>query len=121
MKKRRLSIFLVFLFSLLSLGIFWLPAKKQPPAPSLSRDFTVIVLPDTQKYSALYPEIFAGQTQWIVENKVKENIVFISHLGDIVDGWDDDQQWQNADQALSLLDGQVPYGFLAGNHDEPDI
>ena len=31
--------------------------------------FRVIGLPDTQKYSELYPEIFQAQTQWIVNNR----------------------------------------------------
>ena len=85
---------------------------------SNASDFTVIVLPDTQYYSQKYPDIFAAQTQWIVDNKDKLNIVFVSHLGDIVQNNDRyEAEWQVADVAMSMLDDVVPYGVLPGNHD----
>jgi len=80
--------------------------------------FTLIVLPDTQYYSQLYPEIYSAQTQWIVENRDNLNIVFVSHLGDIVQNNDrDEAEWQAANVAMSMLDDVVPYGVLPGNHD----
>ena len=81
-------------------------------------DFTIIALPDTQHYSEIYPEIFLSQTQWVVENKDALNIVFVTHLGDIVQNNDMiPAEWVAADAALNLLDGEVPYGVLPGNHD----
>lgn len=80
--------------------------------------FTLIVLPDTQYYSQLYPEIYASQTQWIVEHIDELNVVFVSHLGDIVQNNDlDEAEWLVADDAMSALDGVIPYGVLPGNHD----
>ena len=48
--------------------------------------FTIIVLPDTQHYvqKDKYPETlkcFESQIQWIIENREKLNIVFVSHVG----------------------------------------
>jgi len=81
-------------------------------------DFTIIALPDTQHYSDAYPEIFHSQTQWIVENKDALNIVFVTHLGDIVQHDDTvPEEWVAADAAMSRLDDVVPYGVLPGNHD----
>lgn len=81
-------------------------------------DFTIIALPDTQHYSEAYPEIYFSQTQWIVENKDALNIVFVTHLGDIVQHNDlVPEEWIVADEAMSLLDSVVPYGVLPGNHD----
>ena len=54
-------------------------------------DFTIIVLPDTQHYSDQFPEIYTSQTQWIAENKDDLNIVFVSHMGDIVQNNDTDE------------------------------
>ena len=80
--------------------------------------FTIVVLPDTQYYSQLYPEIFMAQTQWIVDHKDELNIVFVSHLGDIVQNNDRfEAEWQVADKAMSMLDDVVAYGVLPGNHD----
>lgn len=83
-----------------------------------SSTFTVIALPDTQYYSASHPEIFINQTTWIVENRQLLNIVFVVHLGDIVDQFNDQQQWDNSKEALNILafDG-IPYSVLPGNHD----
>jgi len=85
------------------------------PAP-----FRVVALPDTQYYSAKWPQTFAAQTQWIVANRQPLNIVYVAHLGDIVDSASQPTQWANADAALSLLDllTDLPYGLAVGNHDQ---
>jgi hypothetical protein len=82
-------------------------------------EFTIIALPDTQKYvlNGAYPEIFTSQTQWIVDNVATHHIVFVTHEGDIVDTWDNTTEWSYANTSMSILDGVVPYGVLPGNHD----
>ncbi len=50
-----------------------------------TKNFSIIVLPDTQKYSEKYPQIFCKQTDWIRENINKLNIAFTIHLGDITE------------------------------------
>ena len=83
-----------------------------------ANDFSIVVLPDTQHYSDAYPEFYFDQTQWIVDNEHTENIVFVSHLGDIVQNNDYfEDEWKVADAAMDKLDGIVPYGILPGNHD----
>ena len=80
-------------------------------------NFTIVVLPDTQHYSDNYPWIFDNQTQWIIENKESMNIVFVTHLGDLVNHWWSIEEWDNANTSMSKLDGHLPYGVLPGNHD----
>jgi len=80
-------------------------------------NFTIIVLPDTQYYSQNYPWIFDNQTLWIKENIEKMNIVFVSHLGDLVQNWYSIDEWENANRSMSVLDGVVSWGVLPGNHD----
>jgi hypothetical protein len=76
------------------------------------------MLPDTQHYSRRYHEMFTAQTEWIKENRDKENIVFVTHVGDIVnDRKKDTNQWVVAQKAMSVLDGVVPWGVAIGNHD----
>ena len=111
-----LSILLVT--SLIAIPSFIVAITSQiASANPSSENFTIVVLPDTQFYSQSYPEIFENQTEWIVQHKDENNIVFVAHLGDIVNVSSQDYQWQNADNAMSILDGQVPYGILPGNHD----
>ncbi len=88
-------------------------------------EFSIILLPDTQKYAESYPEIFVSQTEWIVSNVEALNIAFVTHLGDIVEhggfgpggSGDNSIEWDRANAALSLLDGHVPWGLVLGNHD----
>lgn len=94
---------------------------------ALETTFTVIALPDTQYYSkyAANAPIFTNQTQWIagqVKNGNPRNIVFVSHLGDVVNDGFDEQQWERANSSLSVLGlpGDsfiVPFSILPGNHD----
>jgi uncharacterized repeat protein (TIGR02543 family) len=88
-------------------------------------DFTIVVLPDTQNYSASYPEIFNSQTQWIVNNRSAWDIAYVAHEGDVVNTSSNATEWSRAVTAMSkledpnvtgLTDG-IPYGMLPGNHD----
>src|SRR3954471_1529742 len=97
----------------------WLNAQTPTPTPSPTPadEFTIVALPDTQFYSSLNPQIFAAQTQWIANHVQDQNIQLVVGLGDIVDGGGDVTQWQNADAAVRLLSGKVPYMMAIGNHD----
>lgn len=90
--------------------------------------FSIVVIPDTQEYfgkgtkkepdskEAVTNPVFLSQTQWIAKNIDRQNIVFVSHVGDIVDKNNDDQ-WKIARENMDLIHGLVPYGVAVGNHD----
>jgi hypothetical protein len=104
--------------SLIALSSFIITITSQTASANPTQEnFTIVALPDTQNYSRGYPEIFDNQTEWIVQNENAQNIVFVAHLGDIVNNYNDVFQWRYADNAMSILDGRVPYGILPGNHD----
>ena len=88
-------------------------ADADAPTPGT---FTIAVLPDTQKYSQSYPQIFTSQTQWIANHKAQYNIVFVLHEGDITQN-NNATEWGNADASLSLLDGVVPYALVLRTRD----
>jgi PKD repeat protein len=87
-------------------------------------NFTIIALPDTQHYTAYYPEIFTNQTQWIVANREALNIVYAAHEGDITDGGTE-QEFQRASISMGFLEDPnttglpygIPYTIIQGNHD----
>ena len=61
---------------------------------------------------------FFNRVDWIVENKDAQNIVFVSHLGDIVDNPAVTNQWLFASQQMKRLEvAGIPYGIAPGNHD----
>jgi hypothetical protein len=82
------------------------------------RPFTIAMLPDTQRYSEKRPDLFFAQTNWIKQNRDEENIVFVTHVGDLVQNRSKQPaEWKVADEAMAVLDGVVPYGVTIGNHD----
>ncbi|MEX2114504.1 MAG: metallophosphoesterase [Pirellulales bacterium] len=87
----------------------------EPPLPQKG-SFTVAVLPDTQNYSERYPETYLAQTNWIVENQKDRNIAWVLHLGDITNN-NAVAEWENAQRAMRVLDGKLPYSLVPGNHD----
>lgn len=86
-------------------------------AQSAIPDFSVVVIPDPQNYSERHPAVFARQTQWIVNNAAALNIRMVIGEGDMVNHDDSATEWANADAAVDILDGKVPYAFAIGNHD----
>lgn len=95
------------------------------PATALAEPFTIVALPDTQNYAQAFPVQFSAQTQWIVDNRTAQNIVFVTQEGDIVQngalGASQNQaEWNVADSAFGILDAgspNLPYGVVLGNHD----
>lgn len=100
--------------------------ERLGPAPPES--FSFVLIPDTQAYlgqgTKTEPEstapvtnvIFEAHTRWIVENIERQNIVFVSHVGDIVDK-NVHEQWKVAQACMDQIHGKVPYGISVGNHD----
>jgi VCBS repeat-containing protein len=104
---------------------------RQAPPPV--QDFTLVVLPDTQKYAAEVLEgtkdMFYSQVNWIRNNQNALNIAYVAHVGDITDNGDRDtdlSEWTIASQAMSVLETPIlpdfpygiPYGVAVGNHDQ---
>lgn len=105
-------------------------AKAAPPGP----DFSVVAIPDTQFYSqntgGTRLANFTSQTNWMVSQRTALNIAFVAHLGDMVQSGDTvEQQWINANTAMSILENPVtttlpfgiPWGGAPGNHDQQPI
>ncbi len=69
-------------------------------------------------------EHMKGLYNWLLANKESKNIQYVLGLGDITQAyyrgyqsgvWE--QEWVNAKEAISLLDGKIPYSLVRGNHD----
>lgn len=103
-KMKKLSFKLLILLSLLA--ILGFGRKKS--------SFMLVLLPDTQNYTALYPEILNSQTKWISENS--EKIAFVLQQGDLTDH-NSTEQWENAKTAFGILENKVLLTVVPGNHD----
>ncbi|MCG8707432.1 metallophosphoesterase [Brenneria sp. 4F2] len=101
--------------------------------------FTVAVISDTQNYTDVtLPQprgvnTFMQQMQYLVDTRKEKNLVFATHVGDVVqhgDGrfhtgmvgqftlWDTRTEWDYANLALSVLsEAGIPFSVVPGNHD----
>lgn len=95
---------------------------RQPDRQPLFEPFTIAILPDTQEYAARDEPGFAKQIEWLLENARAMNIVFVTHVGDVVDDSSDEEQWAHALNALNPLLSQewLPFSIVRGNHDHPE-
>ena len=117
----------VLLIFLTGMGLpAFILAAELPPAPPGT--FSIAVIPDTQHYKgqktkaepnstkAITNPVFGAYAGWIADNLKAQRIVFVSHVGDIVD-INNREQWAVARRHMDRLHGQVPYGISVGNHD----
>ena len=90
----------------------------EEPSPAPEGTFSIVMLPDTQGYvtekTALY---FESEIKWILDNRETQNIVFVSHVGDIVGDYKSDAHWAVARKNMLQLSDKLPFGFSVGNHD----
>ncbi|MEU6914092.1 LamG-like jellyroll fold domain-containing protein [Streptomyces olindensis] len=94
-------------------------ASSWRPDPD-SRRFTLAVMPDTQ-YLFDGPSIdkapVEASLRYLLEHGREENIVFLSHLGDLTQNGAK-EEFAAIGEAFRLLDRRgVGYSVLAGNHD----
>ena len=83
-------------------AVFWLAkpssviekgtgTSSRPPtgAPNPTKDaFTIAVMPDTQQETLAATDTrFADRTHWLVDNRAKLGLKFVTHVGDVVN-WD---------------------------------
>jgi hypothetical protein len=82
--------------------------------------FTLVVMPDTQYLfdaDRVHPAPLDASLRWVLENSGEQNIVFLSHLGDLTqNGLASDVA--AISKSFEVLDrAHADYSVLAGNHD----
>ncbi|NOV96748.1 metallophosphoesterase [Isoptericola halotolerans] len=97
--------------------------------PRSEYDFTIGWESDTQYYNdnegrptdGSGEEWYSHQEaihEFFLDRRDELNLQYLIHTGDVVDDWDQEHQWLNADPTYRTLDeAGLPYGVLAGNHD----
>jgi hypothetical protein len=94
------------------------PIEAPAPEAADTAPFTIVVLPDTQYYAKNGRPEFGRQVDWVIENRERANIAFVSQVGDLVqNGSRVRAEWELADEVMSRLDGVVPWAVVPGNHD----
>ncbi len=94
------------------------PARQIEVDPANQR-FTIAVLPDTQYLydeDSSIPEPLETTFAWLVREREARNIVFMAQIGDVVEHGSD-LEIGLSDETFRLIDNQIPYSVLVGNHD----
>jgi hypothetical protein len=103
-------------------------------APTLfpGPDFCIVVMPDTQNYTAQNnggtKAMMIAQTEWAISNRLSRNVAYVTQLGDISNNGDTPSyisQWYNATNAMYRLESPsrnqiadgMSYGVAVGNHE----
>lgn len=91
--------------------------------------YSLAIVGDTQTVTYQNPELLKNIYSWIVENKDAKNIQYVIGLGDITEygvdvghaNYDETRanaEWAAAKEAISLMDGKIPYSLIRGDgHD----
>jgi len=82
-------------------------------------NFTIAILPDTQSYVRWNDDAMTNQLDWLVANKNKLNLKFVSQVGDIVQNWDSSaSEWSFVQTEMAKIkNAGIPFSLLPGNHD----
>jgi len=96
----------------------------------LIEDFVFLVVPDTQfmvisefgrQWSNSYYDQYVQQVGWILNNQDNLNIKFIAHVGDAVENWWQDYQWELFGRQWQKIQASgIPWSLAPGNHDLQD-
>jgi len=102
----------------MNVSFYGRPVSSQAPA----EDFLFITVPDTQNLSQYNNTALQAEFTWIANrftpSSDEPDLVFVTHVGDLVNTATDATQWGNIDAAFDKLDAVgVPYSVGPGNHD----
>lgn len=80
------------------------------------RAYSFAVVGDTQFSTQFYHDSLNAIYNWITDNKQDKNIEYVFGVGDITNR-DTIYEWDTAKEAISVMNGVVPYSLVRGNHD----
>jgi hypothetical protein len=86
-------------------------------------EFSIIIIPDTQKLAVKHFSIFNAMTRWIKDHAAEMNLKIILHLGDVVHhGANCEAEFQIAEAAFNTIySANLPLLVAAGNHDYDNL
>ena len=103
--------------------------EKEYIEPVTDYAYSLAIVGDTQTVTYQNPELLKNLYSWILENKDSKNIQYVIGLGDITEYGVDaghanydatraNAEWAAAKEAISLMDGKIPYSLIRGDgHD----
>lgn len=108
-----------FLLAALLFALSGCTAGTATSRPLSGKDIhTLVLVSDTQRYAQEDADTNMAMIKALADDAEKYHIEYVAHAGDLVQTPEHEDEWEVAKSALSQLDGIIPYGVLAGNHDQ---
>ncbi len=82
--------------------------------------YSFAVLGDIQTMTANHPDGLARMYDWLLENKETRKIEAVLGLGDMVDSYTVDAEYELVKAQMKRLEGIIPHTFVRGNHDKAE-
>jgi hypothetical protein len=92
-------------------------AQATPPA------FTFVAMPDIQNETQYHSDMLQSQVNWILNNRVSQNIAFVAQQGDLTNNANT-AEFTTAHNTLFQMSTNaptLPWSTCAGNHDAANI
>lgn len=78
-------------------------------------------LPDTQSYTRYKNQVYEAQVDYLVEQEASLGLVWVGHVGDLVQNWEDPtyaSEWTFVKSQMDkLTDASINWALVPGNHD----
>ncbi|WP_163538235.1 metallophosphoesterase [Gracilibacillus sp. YIM 98692] len=87
------------------------------------KEFSIVIIPDTQVLPWKQPSIYQNLTKWIKDHAEELNLQMVLHVGDVVDtGERDEAQFKVAEKAFEeIYNTNIPMLMAVGNHDYDNL
>jgi hypothetical protein len=91
--------------------------------PMNRKQFSIIIIPDTQSVTRNHPQLLKPMVTWIVDHAQELNVKIVLQLGDIVDsGANREEEYLTAFDAMNQLnEAGIPFVICPGNHDYDNL
>lgn len=114
------AVLCILIFSTVAFGNWQIQTDNVTVPDTFDGKWSLVILPDVQFYSDVYPGLLDLQATWVKDNAKRINAKYVLLPGDITNG-NAEREWQNASDSLSILDKKVPYAMCPGNHDSGEF
>ena len=85
-----------------------------------NNNYNMVFIPDTQNTIKFRGNVMDTAMDWLVENADDANIVSVTHLGDVVENGNNEDQWNTTALFNKLPRAGVRLLMQPGNHDWPE-
>ncbi|MDU4889223.1 MAG: LamG-like jellyroll fold domain-containing protein [Clostridium sp.] len=94
--------------------------NNDPFSLKAENNYNMVFMPDTQNAIKFKPGVMDAAMDWLTENRHAANIISVTHLGDVVENGNNEEQWNTTKLFSKLPEAEMKLLMQPGNHDWPE-